>query len=142
MTLGALTYGALATCALALCGCAPEPPPSDWPLERIVGEILEPSCGQSGCHSHPEPAQGLDLSSADAVLRTAVGRSPTIGSASGLYPAIVVPGDPERSFLIAKVTLPGADEGLPMPPNEWMLTEEAVEVLREWIATMPAERAR
>lgn len=121
----------------ALLGCAPEPSVLEPTTESLTEHVFAPHCGTSGCHSHPDPVQGLDLSSTDAVLRTAISRPATVGSAPRLYAAIVAPGDPDGSFLLAKITLPGADEGVPMPPSEWMLDEETVAVVRAWIANMP-----
>lgn len=118
-------------------GCAQQPNTLEPTTESLVRNVFLPTCGTSGCHSQPEPQQGLDLSSADGLMRTAIGRPPTIGSAAGRYPAIIVPGDPDASFLIAKITLPGADDGVPMPPTDYMLTEEAVATVRAWIASMP-----
>lgn len=118
-------------------GCAARPVGLEPTTESVVTNILAPSCGTSGCHSQPEPQQGLDLSSGEAIMRTAVSRPPTVGSAPRLYPAIIVPGDPDASFLVAKITLPGADEGVPMPPTDFMLTDEAVQTIRDWIRAMP-----
>lgn len=128
----------LAMQALTWAGCAAQPVGLAPTTESVVANVFQPACGTSGCHSPPEPQQGLDLSSAEGIARTAIGRAPTLGTASLRYPAIIVPGDPDASFLIAKVTLPGADEGVPMPPTEYMLTDEAVTTLRDWIASMPA----
>lgn len=125
---------------VALAGCAPRPSTLEPTTESLVYNVFQPSCGTSGCHAQPEPAQGLDLSSAGGIERTALSVPPSIGSASGRYPAIVVPGDPDASFLVAKITLPGADDGLPMPPTDYMLTDEAVEAVRAWIAAMPRAR--
>ncbi len=122
----------------ALVGCAPPPNRLEPTTESLVRNVFLPSCGTSACHSQPEPQQGLDLSSAEGIARTAIGRPPTIGSAAARFPAIIVPGDPDASFLIAKITQPGADDGLPMPPTDYMLTDEAVSAVRAWIAAMPA----
>jgi len=62
---------------------------------------------------------------------------PSVGTAAASFPAIVFPASPEDSFLVAKVTHPGLDHGLPMPPTDQMLTEEAVDAIRAWIASLP-----
>jgi hypothetical protein len=127
------------SCGALVIACAPAPPTGLQPTtESVVAQILAPSCGTSGCHSRPEPQQGLDLSSADGIMRTAISRPPTIGTAASRYPSIITPGDPDASFLVAKITLPGADEGVPMPPTEYMLTDDAVRTIRDWITQMPA----
>ena len=104
-----------------------------WDDERVVREILQPSCGISACHAQPEPAAGLVLATVEGTHASAVGRAPTIGTAAADHVAIITPGNADRSFLITKVTTPAVDEGLPMPPNEWRLSDEAIAVLREWI---------
>jgi hypothetical protein len=135
------TAAALVACAawaLATSGCAPAPNRLEPTTESLVRNVFQPTCGTSGCHSQPEPQQGLDLSSADGILRTAIGQPPSIGTAATRYPSLIVPGDPDASFLVAKITLPGADEGVPMPPTDYMLTDEAVTTIRDWIRAMPA----
>lgn len=51
-------------------GLAPVPPRVSF---ADVQPILESACALSGCHAPPEPALGLDLSSADAIELTAIG---------------------------------------------------------------------
>ena len=45
----------------------------------------------------------------------------------------VVPGHPERSFLIDKLTGPGPDEGSTMPYTGSLLPSSQIEVIRTWI---------
>jgi hypothetical protein len=134
LTAAARIAGLLVAAAVGA-GCA-----SDVELEptfRGVQEaILEPTCALASCHRNPDPQQGLDFSNQARTRETAFNVPPLVGSAAERYPGIIVPGDADASFLIAKVTQPGADDGLPMPPTELMLTEEAVETLRQWIDEM------
>ncbi|TNE86475.1 MAG: hypothetical protein EP330_22315 [Deltaproteobacteria bacterium] len=120
-----------------LVGCGPRVLEPTTP--SVHAFILEPACASAGCHLRPEPQQGLDYYDLDSTLATMVDQPPTVGLAAEAYDAIVVPGDPDGSFLIAKITSPGVEQGVAMPPTEWQLTDEAVEVIREWIAQLPDE---
>jgi hypothetical protein len=72
------------------------------------------------------------------MLANTIDVPPYIGEASAPFDVRIAPGDPDRSFLIAKITLPGAGQGLKMPPTDMQLTDEAVDVIREWIEQMDA----
>lgn len=80
------------------------------------------------CHSASSAAGGLDLQTdAHAAL---------VGVASSLYAGrtLVVAGDPDGSFLHAKVTATqAAGEGSVMPPSG-VLDAAEIEILRAWIA--------
>ena len=78
--------------------------------------MLEQRC--LGCHSGPNAQQGLQLSSAAALIR---------GGASG---AAVIPGDPATSLLLTKIS----GEKPAMPPIGERLTAGQVELIRQWIA--------
>ena len=106
--------------------------------EGVWTHVLQPGCGQSDCHLRPQPQQGVDYYTPESTLKTMVNVQPSVGSAAAVYPAIVVPGDPDASFLIAKVTVPGVDQGVAMPPSDQQLTEEAVQLLRDWITQLEA----
>jgi len=95
--------------------------------------VFGPYCATTECHAPPEPKQGLDFTSVSSLSHTAIGVAPTVGNAAAIYPAIVEPGQPDRSFLIAKVTEPGAEQGAAMPPTNQQLTDETIAVLRQWI---------
>jgi uncharacterized membrane protein len=45
----------------------------------------------------------------------------------------VKPGDPDHSFVVRKVELPGIGEGAAMPPGNQELTEYYRSMLRSWI---------
>ncbi|MCO4746755.1 MAG: hypothetical protein KC912_18310 [Proteobacteria bacterium] len=122
---------------LLLAACGPTVLEPTTPAVHAL--ILEPVCATSGCHLRPEPQQGLDYYDEESTLATMVDVEPTVGGAADVYDAIVVPGDPDGSFLIAKVLVPGVEQGVAMPPSGEQLTAEAVEVLREWILALPEE---
>lgn len=91
-----------------------------------VKAVLEAKC--VGCHWADVPSGGLDLET-DPV-------GAMVGVESETYPGnvLVVPGDPDASFLYAKVTATqGLEGGEPMPPPEGLPDAEA-ELFRVWIA--------
>jgi hypothetical protein len=86
--------------------------------------ILDESC--VSCHSAAGKAGGLDLETdAHAAL---------VDVASSAGPVLVVPGDPDASFLMAKLEGElAAGQGGPMPPSG-PLPAEQIELIRQWIA--------
>ncbi len=102
-------------------------------LEAKVAAILE-DCTM--CHDEggdPDEPGGLDLSGPPSAL---IGRR----SAANGKP-LIVPGQPEQSYLLAK--LEGADgiAGDVMPLGEEPLSDDDLAVVRDWIASLPASAA-
>ena len=87
-------------------------------FERDVAPILEDRC--TYCHGEDEQESGLRLDRRPKMLR---------GGDSGL-PA-VVPGKPERSYLLEVVR--HLDPDVKMPPDEEMIPAEEIELLTRWI---------
>ncbi len=116
---------------LVLAGCPgsgpTEPPASPGPFAAVEREILVPKCAGEGCHSGPEPAGGLDLSAGRA-YESLVG----IPSVRRPERKRVVPGAPERSYLMERLT-PGGDTPK-MPPGAAPLSAGEVARIRNWIA--------
>lgn len=123
----------------ALAACGPTYTELEPTTEAVHAVILVPACATAGCHLRPEPQQGVDFYDVESTLATMVDVPPTVGRAAEIYPALVVPGDPDASFLMPKVMVPGLEQGVAMPPTDEQLTEEAVETLREWILRLPEE---
>lgn len=136
----------LAALFLAIPACSSDPEMSDEGQEPGDGDegspdagpasgfaalydgILAPRC--AGCHGEADPAGGLSLSSAERA------HSDLIDVASGTMDCggrvRVVPGDAERSLLLAKVT--GTDLcGLLMPIGAAPLSEDEIASIRDWI---------
>lgn len=90
-------------------------------FQNDVLPVLEQRCVV--CHSGPNAQQGLQISSAAGLLR---------GGASG---AAVVPGHPESSLLMAKIS----GEKPLMPPIGERLPPEQIEVIRQWISQGAAD---
>jgi mono/diheme cytochrome c family protein len=88
-------------------------------FDRDIRPILEANCWH--CHGPDEQESGLRLDRRAAMLK---------GGGYGL--ATVVPGDPEKSYLIEVVN--HVDPDMAMPPDEDMLPEAQRDLLRQWIA--------
>lgn len=86
--------------------------------QRDIAPLLEEHCTQ--CHGEDAQEAGLRLDSAVNTLR---------GGDSG-EPA-VVPGESERSYLIARVT--SNNPAKRMPPDAEPLDDQQIELLRRWI---------
>ena len=86
---------------------------------RDIQPILEENCWH--CHGADEQESGLRLDRRAAMLK---------GGDYGL--ATVVPGDPEKSYLLEVVN--HVDPDMAMPPDEDMLPEAQRNLLRQWIA--------
>jgi Copper type II ascorbate-dependent monooxygenase, C-terminal domain len=139
---GALAPLCLAA-GLAACGDgggSPGGAPQTATFERIQNEVFNVSCSADSCHSSVGQAGGLILEegySWDALSD----QDPANHAARVHGMKRVWPGDPSRSFLIAKLTNNlAAGEGFPMPYNATPLDEATIEVLKAWIeAGAPAD---
>lgn len=114
--------------------------PTTATFQRIQTEVFDVSCSSDSCHSSVGQAGGLVLdagSSWDALME----QPPTNPYAADHGFMRVMRGNPERSFLFAKLTNNlAAGEGLPMPYNAAPLDAGTVEVLKAWIeAGAPSE---
>ncbi|MDC0613793.1 DUF1549 domain-containing protein, partial [Akkermansiaceae bacterium] len=87
--------------------------------QKDVAPILENHCVK--CHGEEKQKSGLRLDQRPLMLK---------GGDSGL-PA-VVPGKPEKSFLLEVISDP--DHEIAMPPKGDRLTKEHITTLRTWIA--------
>lgn len=98
-------------------------PADDW---CGVQSILANDC--ASCHSAAAHSGGLDLHTDPYAA--------LVGAASGLYDGrtLVVAGDPDASFVLAKMAgTQGGSEGTPMPPPSGAAAAD-LEVVRAWIA--------
>lgn len=95
-------------------------------LDSIQKNIFTPKCTQ--CHSGSGAPQGLNLKKGQA-------EGNLVGVASGEVPDLkrVDPGNPDDSYLIHK--LEGTqDVGSRMPLGSSSLSQEQIDVIRQWIA--------
>ncbi len=116
-------------CALALVvGCSKKeetPAPNDKKEPSTetasaftpVNDILTKSC--VGCHNSTKPADGIDLSSYEAVMK------------GGKEGPVVIAGDPDKSLLA--MTVKGAPGVKKMPLKGDPLTEAQIKDIETWI---------
>jgi hypothetical protein len=88
-------------------------------FDRLIAPLLAGKCQK--CHGAGEPEAGLRLDVRDGAIRK-------LGSGK----QAVVPGDPERSILLTRVT--SADVSERMPPSGEPLTAVEIGHLHRWIA--------
>tara|TARA_R110002049_G_scaffold285698_1_gene466656 strand:- start:20280 stop:23087 length:2808 start_codon:yes stop_codon:yes gene_type:complete len=86
--------------------------------ERDIAPILEDRCLY--CHGEDEQESGLRLDRRAKMLR---------GGDSGL--AAIVPGKPDKSYLIEVIK--HVDEDMAMPPDDDKLPDEEIELIARWI---------
>lgn len=113
-----LAAGLLAALA-ASCGDAPK-------LSEIETEVFAKSCAFSTCHKGASPAGGLALDG--PAYENLVGVAAT--GAPGKKR--VVPGDPDNSYIVEKMTKAKPQSGEQMPPTA-PLSDEKIEMIRAWI---------
>jgi hypothetical protein len=134
---------AVALCAAALLfGCgggSGSPAPAtdtnqQSTFERIQTKVFDTSCSSDSCHSHVGQAGGLVLEdgySWDQLMDT----PPTNPAAAHHGWMRIARGNPDQSFLLAKITNSlAAGEGSPMPYNAAPLDPPTIDVIRAWIA--------
>ena len=109
---------------LGMNACASEEPAP--PFTEIYTEVLSPSCGFSSCHAGSAGAPFLETEdSAYASLVNA--ESNSVDGA-----ILVIPGDPDNSYLVQKLESGPSITGNPMPPSS-ALPDEKIEAVRAWI---------
>lgn len=82
-----------------------------------VSDILTKSC--VGCHNSTKPADGIDLSSYEAVIK------------GGKEGPIVVAGDPAKSILAMSLKGEGGIKKMPLKGDP--LTEAQIKTIEDWI---------
>jgi hypothetical protein len=118
-----------------LAGCAGDGPPgtaSASLFTRVQSEIFNQKCVSAGCHNPQSNAGNLILAEgfSFAALVEVVADNP-VAAARGL--SRVTPFLPAQSFLLTKVTGPGAGEGNQMPLGAAPLSETDVSLIESWI---------
>ena len=73
----------------------------------------------------------------ELTLKSLINVPPSDPALRAKYPARVVPGDPDKSFLMRKLLGPTSGEGVRMPMNGGPLDAQTIEAIRTWIARMP-----
>ncbi len=93
--------------------------------------LFAETCGGTVCHAAgAEPAGGLDLESPGAAERM-------IGAPADVCAGfeLVVPGDPDSSFLVSKLEGPPEGCGDPMPVVG-NLSDDEIACVRDWIVSV------
>jgi hypothetical protein len=108
--------------------------PTTSTFERIQTQVFDVSCSSDSCHSSVGRAGGLILEegySWDQLILQA----PANPFAAQHGFMRVMPGEPENSFIVSKLTNNlAAGEGQSMPFNAAPLDAKTVEVVKAWIA--------
>ncbi len=111
------------------------PPAFEATISWIQNNVFTPKCALAGCHTGPNPQNGLDLSMGNAFANL-------VNVPSFCDPQIVrvVPGDSANSLLFQKLTnTQPAHCGEPMPKPQnpgdpWvMLPANELQAIRQWI---------
>lgn len=98
-------------------------------LSSLQENVFSTNCALSGCHAGPSPQQGLDLSAGathDNVVNVASTERPEVDR--------VEPGNPDASYLVHKIEGRSSIVGERMPLGREPLSQEQIDVIREWIA--------
>lgn len=91
--------------------------------------VLADNCAGSGCHGETSPALALDLVSAG--LRERLVNVAARGCGDRI---LVVPGDPDASYLLEKMESATPECGGRMPLLRSALDDEQLAAVRSWIA--------
>lgn len=127
----------------------PEPRPAPS-FREIVEPLLRERCASEGCHGGATPVLGLDLSSGDAIARSAIA-VPSVEAGEPPLPGSTLPGlggmrrieasagvgFPERSYLVYKILGDPHVVGERMPPPSDAggpgLSETEQQLIADWI---------
>lgn len=124
----------LLAAALAACGGSSTAEGVPAPVLAELQEVVfVPACATSGCHDAAVAGGGLDMSTAQASYDGMVNVQVENRVARANGWVNVIPGDPDRSFLIRKLDGPGLGEGDPMPSAAKQLSAPYRDAIVEWI---------
>jgi hypothetical protein len=118
-----------------------EPPPIEQ-APKVQLDCIQPfvakTCAVAECHDSVTREHGMDLTTSSSIYDAWVGKNGLDHCLNSLEKR-VIPGDPDNSFVMKKVTGNLVCEGtlsrsMPPPPAPPLLPEQ-IEALRAWIAT-------
>lgn len=123
---------------MALAACSPDAPLTSGEvpeptLASIQAKVFIPRCSTAGCHHIDLAKANVSLANEELSYASLVNRPPDDPALRSKYPALVVPGDPSKSFLIRKLEGPSSGEGLRMPQGMAPLDAPTVAAIRKWI---------
>jgi len=107
----------------------------DSTFPQIQATIFNTGCLDLGCHNTTDRA-GLQVLEAGSAYADLVGVTPSYPTEAAQSLQRVDPGNPDNSFLLIKLTLPGVfdvDFGSRMPLSQPPLSAEQIERIRAWI---------
>jgi hypothetical protein len=119
----------------SVCGCAGNGPASQSggsAFDQLQVNIFNQHCLSAGCHNTQAQAGSMDLT-AGLSYEQLVNVAPSNPAALGAGLKRVVPFDPNSSFLLVKLTGPGAGEGSQMPQGMDPLSPSDIDAIRSWI---------
>jgi len=125
-----------AACAVVLASCAgngPAPCGTGTEFSNIQCNIFNVSCLSGGCHNATDQAGSLVLTPQAESCQQLVNHVSANPVAAVMGLLRVEPGQPNNSFLITKLTGPGAGEGGQMPLNAAMLPQSQIDMISQWI---------
>ena len=102
------------------------------PVTASVQQMLTARCADQGCHGAKDPLAGLDLVSPDLEKRLV-----NVKALACRPDLLVVPGQPDSSLMVTKVTMTKPECGVRMPMLATPLTASETECLRQSMAQMP-----
>lgn len=109
---------------------------------QAVAAIVIPNCAIGGCHDATSTTHGMDLTTADKIYIAWVNK-PGFDHCTGREVPRVVPGNPDNSLVLVKITGEAVcplSQRMPLPPRD-MLTAEQIQVIRSWVvAGAPSDR--
>ncbi|MEY3442690.1 MAG: hypothetical protein RLZZ519_971 [Bacteroidota bacterium] len=106
----------------------------------VYDQIFAPSCALSGCHLTPvkkrDPAGEPPYLSGEETFNSLINVTPTALQAASAGLKLVIPGNPDSSYLYQKVIYDSSAFafGAKMPSGGLTLTANQVEFMRQWIA--------
>lgn len=98
-------------------------------LQMLVTQVFQPGCLFGRCHVTAAPAAGLSFTGTRVPVYDMLVSAPTTTVAGRFR---VVPGDPEASYLMEKISADKPTSGEPMPPMG-RLPPAVIELIRRWI---------
>jgi len=107
--------------ALSLAVLATSPAPAEVDFAAEIRPLFNAHC--TACHGGVKDAGGVSF----------IRREQALGHGDSGKP-VIVPGDPDASELIARITSSDPDEVMPKPEHGPPLAPEQVALLRQWIA--------
>jgi hypothetical protein len=97
----------------------------------VIQEVFSQSCAFSSCHSAESRQANLVLSDEELSWANLVLQDPTNPEAFAMGLRRVVPGSPERSYLIRKLKGLGPGDGMPLALPQ--LPENVIHIIEDWI---------